>query len=194
MEIIKSVKVAVKIGSHLTKVYLNDDSIICEKFIKIALIQCNVVKKSLDSCVNTYALFERLNGIEVIIRSNENIYNLWSTKWKNDKNVELIIKKYRKSKSLCKIIKRNQTKMQRLFKNSNKRSSKINEYLVSAEDEIKNGQMELKKNIRQFINFDASYFENVLVINEKKMENDVINNYFGEINELLIAHFGRNIV
>ena len=111
------IKIPVKIGSHLTHVSVNDKLYICDDFIRIALIQCNLIKCA-NEYLNTYSLFERLNGIEVMIDSNENMFNLWSSKWSNlinDKNFSLIIKKYKKSELLCKLIQKNEKRRHKLF-------------------------------------------------------------------------------
>lgn len=111
------IKIPVKIGSHLTSVSVNDKLYICDDFIRIALLQCNLIKCA-NEYLNTYALFERLNGIDVMIDSNANLFNLWSIKWStlvSDKNFSLIIKKYKKSENLCKFIEKNEKRMHKLF-------------------------------------------------------------------------------
>jgi hypothetical protein len=118
------IKIPVKIGSHLTHVNVNDKVLCSDDFVRIALIQCNLIKCA-NEFLNTYALFERLNGIELMINANTNIYSLWSSKWCNlinDNNFSLIIKKYRKSENLCKFIEKNEKRMHKLFEISRQMS------------------------------------------------------------------------
>ena len=119
------IKIAVKIGSHLTTVNLNDKIQTCDDFIRVALKQCNLIKSANEHLLNTYALFERLNGIEMIINGDAVISTLWSTKWAaqmNDNNFSLIIKKYRRSETLCKFIEKNEKRMHKLFEISRQMS------------------------------------------------------------------------
>ena len=118
------IKIPVKIGSHLTHVGLNDKIDSCDEFIRVALIQCNLIKCA-NQYLNTYALFERLHGIEVMIDASENMLNLWSSKWStliNDANFSLIIKKFKKSEVLCKFIEKNEKRMHKLFEISKQMS------------------------------------------------------------------------
>ena len=193
----KPVKIPVKIGSHLTTINVNDDKLICKNFIKIALIQCDVLNQETIVNSRTYKLFERLNGIDVIIRSNENIYNLWDSKWKSNSNFELVIKKYKKPKSMKnKNIAIRRARMQNNHPRAttnNYKSKQVKEFFISNDDEIKRDKMELKERVKQYVDQDPSYFENIASKNEEKLEDDlIVNNYFEEINDILNSHFRKN--
>jgi hypothetical protein len=197
----KSVKIQVKVGSHSTNVNLNDIALSCQEFIKTALIQCNVVKQTPDACFSTYSLFERLNGIELIIGSDENIFTLWLTKWKKDKNIELIIKKYRRSS----VDETNQKRMS--LELNKKKHSKINKFIKTTEKGINRNQLKLKKRIKYFLSQDFSYFDNLTSDNNNNKNNnnndkqpneikqiDSLNHHYEEINdESLLSNLSKCI-
>ena len=180
----KSFKIPVKVGSHSINIYVNDEKISCENFIEIALIQCKVVKGSAEGVTKNYSLFERLNGIEVIINQDENIYNLWTTRWKNDANFLLIIKKFQKLNSLNKFIDNNQKNFNRI--------SKVNKYLISTENKINKSQIRLKKKIRLFLVQDFLAQQNRI---NYPVENKQINNrsihLYEEIDDGFFCNFKK---
>ena len=107
----KSIKIPIKVGSHLTIVYPNNDQMNCETFIRICLLQCGVVKNiNMINSFKKYSLFEQLNGVEVIIDYHENICNLWAIRWSANDKIQLVIKKFQKSKHLTRMIENNQKK------------------------------------------------------------------------------------
>lgn len=168
------IKIPVKIGSHLTNVCINDktQTMNCKEFIQQALIQCNL-NKAASEYLNTYALFERSRGIELMINSNECIYNLWLNKWCNffesnnnciNNELQLIIKKYKTSEQFLKLIEKNQHRIHRVFELTREKSlqnvnneveydhlkrnyNQINEFLSVTQTKINKKQMKLQNKL-----------------------------------------------
>ena len=76
---------------------------------------------------------------------------------------------------------------------NNYKSKQVKEFFISNDDEIKRDKMELKERVKQYVDQDPSYFENIASKNEEKLEDDlIVNNYFEEINDILNSHFRKN--
>jgi hypothetical protein len=199
----KAAKIEVKIGSHATIVCVKDNKLTSENFVEKALIQCNVLKRDFNKNIyhlKTYALFERLNGIEVIIDSNECVYNLWSSKWKMNPDFQLIIKKHNISKNLLDIIKDNQAG--KLFTKNKENCRLVNKFLISTENEIKMDQMIIRHKFLQMIDNQEFSLKTKTMNNEfcyfekdsaRVNEDEIVNNCFEEINLMLKTNYLKSV-
>ena len=139
----KSARIPIKVGSHSTTIFLSNQDTKCDTFVKMCLIQCGVIK-NVNAIENFkhYSLFERLNGVEVIIDANENVFNLWTLKWEKNKKIELVVKKFQKSKKLTRIIEKNQRRLRRETDLRNERVFRISKYFKSMSK--KNAKLKLR--------------------------------------------------
>lgn len=99
MSSILFVQIPVQIGSNKLMINLNElqSTLTCKDFIELVLNKCKLNKTK--HVLNTYALFEHVNGVERIVGKNENIIKLW-LQWKNEQklnklvDVKFVIRKY----------------------------------------------------------------------------------------------------
>lgn len=104
-------KINVKIGSNQVTVNITKETS-CLDLIKSTIEQCKIVTTNIKK---TYALFEKANGVERLVKQEENIYNLVH-QLNGQGDFELIIKKCRKSQVITRSMARNKKYGQKLFK------------------------------------------------------------------------------
>jgi hypothetical protein len=135
--------IPVVIGSHYKIIELNDSQMKCKEFIHNVLIQCNLLRAAINF-LDTYRLFERSNGVDRLVDSNENIFRLCS-QWQKPNgctDVVFIIKKFQVAKHVSRFIKKTQTKTERFFSQLNKaecgmQTLKIRNALALSERELR---------------------------------------------------------
>ena len=104
-----SIKLAVKVGSHLIYLHVNRESKVID-LTRMALKECKI-----NNPTKMYSVFERANGIDRLISPDQHVYKLL-LEWSINQKYELLVKLCRRSSVISKSMKRNCKYAQKIFR------------------------------------------------------------------------------
>jgi hypothetical protein len=147
-----SFKMPIKVGSNEICLNLYRETT-CLQVIQMSLEHCRVIlpehlreKALLKQKLKCYGLFERANGIERLIKYDQNVFQLWlEWKLKNEQGVEFLVKLWRRTNKIAKTMTRNKKfSTDKIFEMNRLKENEIKTHIYEKIEDDDDSQLEEK--------------------------------------------------